>query len=182
MKNKLIFITALVSVCLFGCGSTKDEERALAAFSSHISGFTQYIKEADAQINSLDAGDEASAERLLDILDGMDEEFKKLAEIDAPEQYQDVEKLAREASENMSLAVSGYHSFFESRPASVHDADEAYDYYMRSMKRVRYIGYMLTGGEIPEEENVTIYHEAADGSILHKLISDDESETNTVSE
>lgn len=179
MKNKLIFLTGLMSACLFGCGKASDEEKALAAFSSQISDFTQYIKETDAQINSLNAEDEASAAQLLEILDGMDAKFKKLAEVDAPMQYQDVEKLAREASENMSLAVSCYHSFFESEDAAANDADIAYDYYTRSMKRVRYIGYMLTGGEIPEDENVVIYDETVDGNILQKWISDDEDETDT---
>lgn len=179
MKNKLILLTGLMSVCLFGCGKVSDEEKALAVFSSQISDFTKYIKEADAHINTLNADDEASAEQLLEILDGMDAEFKKLAEVDAPTQYQDVENLAREASENMSLAVSCYHSFFENEDATQSDADTAYDYYKRSMKRVRYIGYMLTGGEIPEEENVTIYDETIDGNILQKWISDDEEETTT---
>lgn len=178
MKYKVIFMAVFMSVCLFGCGSANNEEKALADFSAEIFDFTEYIKEADAQINSLDATDKASIDSLLNILDDMDETFQKFSEIDAPTQYQDVENLAKEASENMSLAVSLYHEFFENEPYSVQDANNAYDYYTRAMKRVRYIGYMLTGGEIPEEENVIIYEEANDGNILHKWISNDENEEN----
>lgn len=182
MKNKLIFLAVSMSICLFGCSSADAEEKALADFSEEISDFTEYIKEADAQINSLDATDQSSIDSLLAILDDMDAEFQKLSEIDAPAQYQDVENLAQEASENMSLAVSYYHSFFENEPFSVQDADTAYDYYARAMKRVRYIGYMLTGGEIPEEENVIIYEETNDSNILHKWISDDAENNSTTAE
>lgn len=181
-KNAILLTAISMSVCLFGCGSSDDEEKALADFSSQISDFTEYIKEADAQINSLDSTDSASIDSLLEILDNMDEEFQKLAEVDAPNQYQDVENLADEASENMSLAVSYYHSFFENEQFSEQDADIAYEYYARAMKRVKYIGYMLAGGEIPEEENVTIYEEANDSSILQKWLSDDKNENNTSSE
>lgn len=186
MKNKLTCIkmrtlffavTISASACLFGCGSSSDAEKELADFSSKISDFTEYIKEVDTQINSLDVTDKASIDDLLAILDDMDEEFKKLAEIDAPQQYQDVENLADEASENMSLAVSCYHSFFENEAFSEEDAANAYEYYSRAMKRVKYIGYMLTGGEIPEDENVTIYEETNDSNILHKWLSDDKEES-----
>lgn len=179
MKNKVIFLTILMSVFLFGCSNANDNEKALADFSAEISDFTEYIKDADAQIDSLDATDPSSIDSLLHILDDMDKTFQTFSEIDAPAQYQDVENLAQEASENMSLAVSYYHAFFENEPFSAQDADTAYDYYTRAMKRVRYIGYMLMGGEIPEEENVIIYEETNDHNILHKWISDDEEENDT---
>ena len=38
---------------------------------------------------------------------------------------------------------------------------------------------MLTGGEIPEEENVIIYEDTNDSNILHKWLSDDEEEEGT---
>ena len=183
MKNKLIFskirvflISAITSACLLGCGSSSDAEKELADFSSKISNFTEYVKEADAQINALDVTDKASIDSLLTILDEMDGEFKELAEIDAPAQYQDVENLADEASQNMSLAVSGYHSFFENEAFSEEEAAAAYEYYTRAMKRVKYIGYMLAGGGISEEGKVTIYEESNDSNILHKWLSDDEKE------
>ena len=179
MKNRLIILIISLSVCLFGCSSSNDEEKALADFSEEISDFTDYIKETDEKLNNLDATDKSAIDELLEILDDMDETFQALAEIDAPTQYQDIENLAQEASENMSLAVSHYHAFFENEPFSAEDADTAYDYYARAMKRVRYIGYMLTGGEIPEDENVIIYDEANDSNILHRFISDDKGETTT---
>ena len=86
---------------------------------------------------------------------------------------------ALNVAENMSLAVSCYHSFFEGETYSEEEASSAYMYYTRAMKRVKYIGYMLTGGEIPEEENVIIYEDTNDSNILHKWLSDDEEEDGT---
>lgn len=119
---RTLFYAFTISACLSGCGSSNDAEKELADFSSKISDFTEYIKDVDTQINSLDVTDKASVDDLLTILDDMDEEFKQLAEIDAPPQYQDVENLADEASENMSLAVSCYHSFFENEAFLEEDA------------------------------------------------------------
>ena len=178
-KTRTLFIAVTMSAFLLGCGGANDDEKALADFSSKISDFTEYIKDADSQINGLDVSNKASVDSLLSILDNMDEEFQELAKIDAPMQYQDVEKLADEASENMSLAVSCYHSFFEGETYSEEEASSAYMYYTRAMKRVKYIGYMLTGGEIPEEENVIIYEDTNDSNILHKWLSDDEEEEGT---
>lgn len=181
-KTRTLLFAVAMSACLFGCGGANDDEKAVAEFSSKISDFTEYIKDADAQINSLDANDKASVDSLLDILDDMDKEFQELAEIDAPMQYQDVEKLADEASENMSLAISCYHSFFEGGTYSEEDASSASMYYARAMKRVKYIGYMLAGGEIPEEENVTIYEDTNDSNLLHKWLSDDSEKDGTDAE
>ncbi len=107
----------------------------------------------------------------------MDVRFQELAELDAPSRYLSVEELADEASENMTLAVECYHSFFEADEYSQEYADTAYEYYSRAMKRVRYIGYLLAGGEIPEDENVTIYEEENDSNILQKWLSDDDEDT-----
>lgn len=181
-KTRTLLITVAMSACLFGCNGANDNEKALADFSAKISNFTEYIKDVDSQINSLDTSDKDSVDNLLAILDNMEEEFKTLAEIDAPTQYQDIENLADEASENMSLAVSGYHAFFESGTFDEEDALAAYEYYARAMKRVKYIGYMLTGGEIPEEENVTIYEDTNDSNILQKWLSDDSGEDSTNAE
>lgn len=177
-KSGLMLSAAFLSLCLFGCGNTDDSEKELADFSSQISDFTEYIKETDIKINGLDSKDKASVDTLLEILDDMDAEFQKLSKIEVPGQYQDVENLADEASENMSLAVSCFHTFFENEQPSGQYADVAYEYYSRAMKRVKYIGYMLTGGEIPEDENVTIYEESNDSNILQKWLSDDKNKKN----
>lgn len=181
MLNKMYktaFAALTVTVCLCGCGNATDEQKELAVFSSSVSEFTANIKEADAQINSLDVTQIESTDRLLEILDSLDAEFAKLAEVSVPEQYLSVETLADEASQNMSEAVAYYHSAFEGESFNESDADVAYQYYERAMTRVEYIGYVLTGGEIPENDHVTVYEETNDSKILDKWLSDeDEMET-----
>ena len=102
-------------------------------FSSSISSFTASIQDANQQINELDVNDANASQELLSILDGLDEKFKELADLSVPEQYQSIETLADEASENMTNAVSYFHSAYEGEAFDEQDADVAYQYYTRAM-------------------------------------------------
>lgn len=177
-KNKLkILLLAISAIAgISGCGKNSEEEKALADFSQSISDFSVAIREADEKINSLDVSSDTSVDELLQILDDLDAEFAKLAEIEVPPQYAGIEPLADQAGENMSEAVSYYHSAFEAESFNQNDADVAYQYYERAMQRVEYIGYILTGDEIPEDENVTVYEEDNDSMILDKWLNDDDDE------
>lgn len=176
INKKFIYIPVVlaVSACLWGCNRSTDEEKELADFSKSISEFASSIKEADQKINSLDVTNMDSADELLKILDDLDSDFAKLAEVSAPEQYIGIESLADEASQNMSMAVSFYHSAFESEIFNENEADVAYQYYGRAMQRVEYIGYILTGDEIPENDNITIYEENNDSKLIDKWLNDDD--------
>ena len=145
--NKYLIATITTVMCLTACGHTT-EEKELADFSTSISNFTATIQDANQQINELDVDDAEASDKLLSILDNLDTEFKNLAELPVPEQYQSIETLADEASENMTNAVSYFHSAYESEEFNEQDADVAYQYYTRAMTRVEYIGYVLVG-EIP---------------------------------
>ena len=175
MKNvkKYIIATVTTVMCLTACGHTA-EEKELADFSASISDFTATIQDANEQINELDVNDEKSADELLSILDNLDTEFQKLAELSVPEQYQSIENLADEASENMTNAVSYFHSAYESEEFNEQDANVAYQYYTRAMTRVEYIGYVLVG-EIPENDHVTVQEqELNDSRFIDKLLDNDE--------
>ena len=176
-KFKIFLLAFGVAACISGCGGNSDEEKALAEFSQAISEFSDAIHEADENINGLDISDSGSVDELLQILDDLDSEFSRFAEIAVPEQYAGIESLADQASQNMSEAVSYYHSAFEAETFNQSDADVAYQYYGRAMQRVEYIGYILTGDEIPEDENVTVYEEDNDSRILDKWLNDYEDET-----
>ncbi|MCM1183156.1 MAG: hypothetical protein NC337_07265 [Roseburia sp.] len=175
-RYKTVLAALALTLCLCGCANSTDEEKALAAFSSSIAGFTSNIKEANEQINGIDTTQSEAPAELLEILDRLDEEFVKLAELSVPEQYLGVEALADEASQNMSEAVSYYHSAFEAEVFSESDADVAYQYYKRAMMRVEYIGYILAGGEIPENEHITIYEETNDHNIIDRWFDDEDEE------
>ena len=179
-KNKCKYIigTLTTVLCLTACGHT-NEEKELADFSSSISSFTASIQDANQQINELDVNDANASQELLSILDGLDEKFKELADLSVPEQYQSIEKLADEASENMTNAVSYFHSAYEGEAFDEQDADVAYQYYTRAMVRIEYIGYVLVG-EIPENDHVTVQEqELNDTRFIDKILDNDDEEQST---
>ena len=179
-KNKCKYIigTLTTVLCLTACGHT-NEEKELADFSSSISSFTASIKDANQQINELDVNDANASQELLSILDGLDEKFKELADLSVPEQYQSIETLADEASENMTNAVSYFHSAYEGEAFDEQDADVAYQYYTRAMVRIEYIGYVLVG-EIPENDHVKVQEqELNDTRFIDKILDNNDEEQST---
>lgn len=182
IKKKLLTILTIMTalLCLNGCNTKTSEEKELADFSASISAFTTVIKEADIKINSIDAASTEAPSELLELLDGLDEEFKKLAELAVPEQYRSIEDLADEASTNMSNAVSFYHNAYDTGIYNEQDADIAYQYYTRAMTRVQYIGYILVG-EVPEGDNITVQEEMMENKLLDQLLHNDEETIDGVS-
>lgn len=176
---RLLSAAMLGAVFLSGCGSSNEEEEALASFSSSIADFTDYIQDADEKINNLDSSRTESADELLEILDDMDAKFAEFASIEMPIQYEGVKGLAKQASEEMSLAVSHYHTAYESEPFNENYADAAYQCYKNSYEYVQYMGYLLAGEEIPENDHVKVYEETNDQNILDRWLSDDEGESST---
>lgn len=179
-KNKCKYIigTLTTVLCLTACGHT-NEEKELADFSSSISNFTASIQDANQQINELDVNDANASQELLSILDGLDEKFKELADLSVPEQYQSIETLADEASENMTNAVSYFHSAYEGEAFDEQDADVAYQYYTRAMVRIEYIGYVLVG-EIPENDHVKVQEqELNDTRFIDKILDNNDEEQST---
>lgn len=179
-KNKCKYIigTLTTVLCLTACGHT-NEEKELADFSSSISSFTASIQDANQQINELDVNDANASQELLSILDGLDEKFKELADLSVPEQYQSIETLADEASENMTNAVSYFHSAYEGESFDEQDADVAYQYYTRAMVRIEYIGYVLVG-EIPENDHVKVQEqELNDTRFIDKILDNNDEEQST---
>lgn len=176
-RYKMCSMLLAVCLCVSACGKT-DEEKALADFSSSISAFTTTIKDADTKINELDVTAESASEELLDILDQLQEEFEKLAQLPVPDQYHSIEDLADEASENMNNSVSYFHTAYEADTFDPQDADIAYQYYTRAMTRIEYIGYVLSG-DIPENEHVTVYEETNDSSLIDKLLQNSDSNITT---
>lgn len=179
-KNKCKYIigTLTTVLCLTACGHT-NEEKELADFSSSISSFTASIQDANQQINELDVNDANASQELLSILDGLDEKFKELADLSVPEQYQSIETLADEASENMTNVVSYFHSAYEGEAFDEQDADVAYQYYTRAMVRIEYIGYVLVG-EIPENDHVKVQEqELNDTRFIDKILDNNDEEQST---
>ena len=174
-KKMILIVATLTSTAyLSGCGKTSDEEKALAVFSTSVSEFADYIKDTNEKINSLDASQEESVIELLEILDDMDNQFETFSQLEAPLQYAGVSNLARQASTGMSLAGSSYHTAYESEPFDENYANAAYQCYSNSIEYIRYIGYLLKGEKIPENDHVTVYEELNDENLLDKWLSGDD--------
>ena len=156
----------LLSLASIGCSSKKEQE--LSSFSASIESFSKEIKEKNDAINQIDTSSDSASEDMLSLLDDLDESFKGLAELNVPDQYISIDSLADEASENMSQAVSFYHSAFGSDEYNEEDADVAYQYYTRAMTRINYIG-MILNGEVPEGENVTVYEEDQNADFIDQI-------------
>ena len=176
-KKTLLLSAALLGVLgLSGCGNTSDEEKTLAVFSSSIADFKDYIQEADERINGLDVNQQESASELLEILDSMETEFAEFAELSraqAPNQYESISRLAEQASSDMTMAVSYYHTAYESEEFDKNYADAAYQHYTYSMEAVKYIGMLLKGEDIPENDHVTVQEITNDEHILDRWLSGD---------
>lgn len=165
-KSAVCLTCLLLSFSLTACTSNKEKE--LSDFSNAIEQFSNDIKEKDNAINNIDPESEAASKDVLSLLDELDTTFKDLAEIEVPNQYSAVVSLADEASENMTQAVSFYHSALDNDEYNEEDADVAYQYYKRAMTRVNYIG-MILNGEVPEGENVTVYEEDKNASLIDQI-------------
>ena len=100
----------------------------------------------------------------------MEVRFEEFASIEMPVQYEGVKGLALQASEEMSLAVSHYHTAYESEPFNENYADAAYQYYKNSYEYVQYMGYLLAGEDIPENDHVKVYEETNDKMTKTKQI------------
>lgn len=183
-KNRLKFAGTIVltCLCLCACGDNA-EEKELAVFSEAMTSFTLSIKSADEDINTIDVNNDSATSDLLLILDQLQVDFESLAELSVPDQFESIEELADDASEYMKNAVSYFHSAYEGETFNEQDADIAYQYYTRAMKRIEIIGFALTG-DIPENENITVYEETNDSKLIDKLLqrSDEEIATGEIIE
>ena len=138
MKKILIL---LLCICLCGCGKAPSGN---AKFINEMSSFCTNISDIDAGINKItnitgdEAGLAAAKKNLLNYLDMLDDEFRKLSNIDFPTEYDSLETIADEASEYMTEAVRCYHIVYEDEYSQSME-DYALENYSRAYKRVQYI-------------------------------------------
>lgn len=179
-RLKYITILAFLSFSLTACGKVSKEEQELAQFSESISTFTLNIKNANDDLNAIDVTSPEATNDMLLILDQLNEEFSNLAKLEVPEQYDSIESLAEEASQNMNNAVTFFHSAYDTAIFNEQDADIAYQYYCRAMMRIEYIGYILSDN-LPENDNVTVYEETNDSKLINKILQRNEDENGSYS-
>ena len=146
-------ITALFLLCVFftGCKNTQNNAE-LFRFHKEIDTFCNNIKEIDSSINAIsnisadEDGLKQATSELLNQLDLLKDEFLKFSNIDFPEEYDYLEKIADESADYMTEAVNAYHKTYEDN-YTVSMEEYALENYGRAYKRVRVIIDVLNGKE-----------------------------------
>jgi len=160
VKKFVLSVTLIMcSALLFGC---EKRDEALDGYHASMDAFSSNATQIHQEIEDIDADSDDASEQLLTKLDELDSLYKDMAELEVPEEFQAIESLADEASENMTQSVSLYHMAFdgyEEYDSVVTDA--ALEYYQRAQKRIDYIGTLLKG-EMPEGEGITYEREGDD--------------------
>lgn len=144
---KKIVLFTLMCILLCGCGQSPAVN---TKFETDINTFCTNVSDIDIAINQItgqtvdEKGLETATAELLSYLDLLNDEFKKLASIDFPEEYDYLEAVADEASDYMSEAVKSYHTTYEDNYT---ESMEAYakENYSRAYKRLQYILNTLNG-------------------------------------
>ena len=139
MKRQILPFILSASLAVFlltGCGSGSSDE--LSAYQASMNTFCDNISYINDQINALDGSGES-------------DQFSQMAELTVPDEFAAIDKLADEASENMSMAVSYYHEAYDSGTFASNYADAAYEYYTRANIRLGYILQILHGEEIVDD-------------------------------
>lgn len=86
-RYQLLAAALFCALCLSGCQKSNEDEVALASFSSSVEDFTNYMKDAEEKINTLDVSQKESVDELLSILDGMNDKIAAFSKIAPPTQY-----------------------------------------------------------------------------------------------
>ena len=136
---------------LAACGSNKE----LDTYQENMTAFITETATIRDNIDAIDTESGDAGSSLLTELDKLDEEFKKMAEFEVPDEFSANESLADEASSYMSESVRLYHEYFEDSEAGEEVCNAAYENYKRAFTRISYISSILQGN-LPEGENVTI--------------------------
>lgn len=155
-----LFLILFVSFLLTGCGKDKNLEVYREAMHTF---YDDMVAKTEA-IDLIDPSSDTAVDDFLSGLDDLDALFVSLAEMEVPKEFSGAADLADEASENMSQAVALYHNAFEGEEFDSYTAEAAMAYYERAMKRVEYIGDILSG-EIPDDANVTVITEEESYSV-----------------
>ena len=150
LKKYILSALALAGMLVFtGCG----EKEELTVFKEQINDFYTEVSALEAELDSIDEQSENAVSTIMISLEQMNEQFKKLAEIEVPTEFISVEDLAEDAASYMHEAVRLYSEAYEEDYVSDSLIQAAADNYESAMKRINYIAVLLQG-EIPEGATV----------------------------
>lgn len=151
---KKLVIISLLCITLTACGNSTNTMNT--KFENEINTFCTNVSDIDAAINGItnitadEAGLKTATTQLLGYLDLLNDEFKKLSNIDFPEEYDYLETIADQASDYMTEAVKSYHTTYEDNYTESME-DYAKENYSRAYKRLQYILNSLNNTTAEEE-------------------------------
>lgn len=150
-----IAILLLTLVFLTGCTEQVDNTPQLKAYKASMTTFFEELEKIDADINTIDPADQDSIDQLFKQFDALEAQFKKLSEIEVPEEYISNKALGQQAYEYMVQANEYLHQSFTDTSYNQNVLDAALECYRRANKRVQFIITILHG-EIPQDDGVTV--------------------------
>lgn len=150
-----ILCITLMLTTLAGCKKPEADNEAVSEYAEQMENFFVGIKTLDEKINSLNPEDENSLAELFIYLEQLEEQFKYLSEIDAPDEFNATESLADEAYDYMIKANQYFAKTFEDNSYNENTYKAGLECYNRANKRVKYI-ISLLHGEIPTDEGVNV--------------------------
>ncbi|MCR4787876.1 MAG: hypothetical protein K5888_04760 [Lachnospiraceae bacterium] len=160
--KKYIIALCIMLVFLSGCGK-KDE--SIENYRTGMEEILAEISNINNEINSLNPDDENSMNSLMISLDKLDVEFKKMTELEYPEGFDQIKKLATDASSDMSASVSRFHDAYDGEYNEVAQS-EAYDLYQDANQKLKVLIQVLRGEyENPSEEADTEETIETEGSV-----------------
>ncbi|MBQ8231604.1 MAG: hypothetical protein IJZ34_06745 [Lachnospiraceae bacterium] len=148
-KGTAAAIVLIVSLILCGCG----EDPELTRFKTNFENFCINVSTLDNSINNIDATSDTATGDLLKYIGLLDEQFKALANLDFPEEFEYLEELSDQASEYMSEASSAYQKAYADDTYDASMSEYAYKNYKRAYKRIQIILIYLHGDE-PQDEDL----------------------------
>lgn len=157
MKKRICVLVLVLTVTftLFGCQNSQNE---LDNYRQSVEEFYDEVIAVNDRINAIDAESDNAPQELLDELDTLNQLFQDFAELEVPKEYAAAESLADEAASFMNESVTLYHSSYTDGTFNEFSVGMAYDKYCRSILRINYIGDILQGKPI-DDENINIYYE-----------------------
>ncbi|MBQ7841675.1 MAG: hypothetical protein IJ390_14490 [Lachnospiraceae bacterium] len=153
-KIKQIFLIAICCLFISGCG----DDPKLTQFHNEIDSFYESLSTSVSALENIDPASESAVDDMLTQLDTLSVLFGNLAAIEIPEEFENIEELADEASEYMTEAGALYREAYADNGYDDSLAAAAGENYNRAMKRINYIAILLQG-RIPEGEDVMIVTE-----------------------
>lgn len=154
MKNKITYLLLLLcftSLFLVACGTSKATEEKIA-YKEALKVYYDQINVTSASINAVDVSSPGGANQILGYLDTMSLSFAGLANVQAPERYEPLSQLTKDANADFIQANTLYHELYSDETFANYDEEKAAVanmYYQSALSKLVQLGLSLMADEDP---------------------------------